>query len=55
MIIDCKSIAQDIKNKIKNIIAKADYAPVLLIYQIGDNPASNAYIRGKLRDCEEVK
>lgn len=55
MIIDCKSIAQDIKNKIKNIIAEADYAPVLLIYQIGDNPASNAYIRGKLRDCEDVK
>lgn len=55
MIIDCKSIAQDIKNKIKNIIAEADYAPVLLIYQIGDNPASNAYIRGKLQDCEEVK
>lgn len=55
MIIDCKSIAQDTKDKIKNIIAEADYAPVLLIYQIGDNPASNAYIRGKLRDCEEVR
>ena len=55
MIIDCKSIAQDIKDKIKNIIAEADYAPVLLIYQIGDSPASNAYIRGKLRDCEEVR
>lgn len=55
MIIDCKSIAQDIKNKIKNIIAEAAYAPVLLIYQVGDNPASNAYIRGKLRDCEEVR
>lgn len=54
MIIDCKSIAQDIKNKIKNIIAEADYAPVLHIYQVGDNPASNAYIRGKLRDCEDV-
>lgn len=54
MIIDCKSIAQDIKNKIKNIIAEADYIPVLHIYQVGDNPASNAYIRGKLRDCEEV-
>nr|DAK68410.1 MAG TPA: 5,10-methylene-tetrahydropholate dehydrogenase [Caudoviricetes sp.] len=54
MIIDCKFIAQDIKNKIKNIIAEADYAPVLYIYQVGDNPASNAYIRGKLRDCEEV-
>lgn len=54
MIIDCKSIAQDIKNKIKNIIVEDDYAPVLYIYQVGDNPASNAYIRGKLRDCEEV-
>ena len=54
MIIDCKSIAQDIKDKIKNIIAEADYTPVLHIYQVGDNPASNAYIRGKQRDCEEV-
>lgn len=54
MIIDCKSIAQDIKDKIKNIIAEDNYAPILHIYQVGDNPASNAYIRGKLRDCEEV-
>lgn len=54
MINDCKSIAQDIKNKIKNIIAEDDYAPILHIYQVGDNHASNAYIRGKLRDCEEV-
>ena len=54
MIIDCKSIAQDIKDKIKNIIAEDDYAPILHIYQVGDNLASNAYVRGKLRDCEEV-
>lgn len=54
MIIDCKSIAQDIKNKIKNVIAESNDTPVLYIYQVGDNPASNAYIRGKLRDCEEV-
>lgn len=54
MIINCKSIAQDIKDKIKNIIEKEDYAPILHIYQVGDNPASNSYIRGKLRDCEEV-
>lgn len=54
MIIDCKSIAQNVKNKIKNIIAEDDYAPILHIYQIGNNPASNAYIRGKLRDCEEA-
>ena len=54
MIIDCRYIAQDIKDKIKNIIAEDDYAPILHIYQVGDNLASNAYIRGKLRDCEEV-
>lgn len=54
MIIDCRSIAQDIKDKIKNIIVEDDYAPILHIYQVGDNLASNAYIRGKLRDCEEV-
>lgn len=54
MIIDCRSIAQDIKDKIKNIIAEDDYAPILHIYQVGDNLASNAYIRCKLRDCEEV-
>ena len=33
MIIDCKSIAQNIKDKIKNIIAKNDYAPILHIYR----------------------
>ena len=54
MIIDCKSIAQNIKDKIKNIITEAGDAPVLYIYQVGDNSASNAYIRGKLRDCEKV-
>ena len=26
----------------------------LSIVQVGDNPASNAYIKGKLKDCEEV-
>lgn len=54
MIIDCKSIAQDIKDKIKNIIIETEDDPILHIYQVGDSPASNAYIRGKLRDCEEV-
>ena len=27
---------------------------VLNIFQIGDNPASNAYIKGKIKDCNEV-
>ena len=39
MIIDCKSIAQDMKNKIKNIITEIDYAPILHIYQVWYNHA----------------
>ena len=38
----------------RNSIVETEDAPILHIYQVGDNPASNAYIRGKLRDCEEV-
>ena len=26
----------------------------MAIVQVGDNPASNAYIKGKIKDCEEV-
>ena len=28
--------------------------PKLLIVQVGDNPASNRYVAGKIKDCEEV-
>ena len=28
--------------------------PKLAIVQVGDNPASNTYIKGKMKDCEEV-
>lgn len=28
--------------------------PKLLIAQVGDNPASNRYVAGKIKDCEEV-
>lgn len=29
-------------------------APCLVIIQVGDVPASNAYVRGKIKDCAEV-
>lgn len=49
-IINCKSIAQKWKDEIKamNIPAR------LCVIQAGDDPASNAYIRGKIKDCNEV-
>lgn len=57
MIINCKSIAQEYKDMAKakvNCMWNEKIIPCLYIVQVGDNPASNAYIRGKLKDSEEV-
>lgn len=57
MIINCKSIAQKYKDMAKakvNCMWNEKIIPCLYIVQVGDNPASNAYIRGKLKDSEEV-
>lgn len=57
MIIDCKSITQKYKDMAKakaNRLWNEKIIPCLYIIQVGDNPASNAYIRGKMKDSEEV-
>lgn len=57
MIIDCKSIAQKYKDMAKakiNRMWNEKIIPCLYIVQVGDNLASNAYIRGKLKDSEEI-
>ena len=57
MIINCKSIAQKYKDMAKakvNRMWNEKIIPCLYIVQVGDNLASNAYIRGKLKDSEEV-
>lgn len=53
--IDVKKIVADKKEAIKKIVN--NYPPdtiKLSIIQVGDNPASNSYIKGKLKDCAEV-
>lgn len=39
-----------LKEKIDNLIIK----PHLVIVQMNDDPASNAYVKGKIKDCSEV-
>lgn len=48
--IDCKSIAQKWKDEIKAHGIKAKF----YVLQVGDNPASTAYIKGKIKDAQEV-
>ena len=45
----------DIKKvELKQKIAESGITPRLAIIQVGNNPASDSYIRGKKKDCEEV-
>lgn len=42
------------KNNLKLLIDKLEVKPCLSIVQVGDNPASNSYVKGKMKDCDEV-
>lgn len=52
LILDGKAVAQKIKNDIFNEYGSEDIK--LTIIQVGDNPASNTYVRNKQRACDEV-
>ena len=49
--IDCKIIASNIKTQLKHLVAENKQ---LAIIQVGENPASNIYVRNKLKDAEEL-
>ena len=42
------------KAQLKERIAQESTTPTLLIIRIGDNKASERYVRNKIKDCEEV-
>lgn len=57
-LIDGKKISADIRAEIKaetaEFIAKTGVTPKLAVVLVGDNPASQVYVRNKGRACEEV-
>lgn len=50
----CKEYVQNRKQQIIKTIQERKLSPTLCIIQVGDNFASNKYIAGKMKDCEEV-
>jgi methylenetetrahydrofolate dehydrogenase (NADP+)/methenyltetrahydrofolate cyclohydrolase len=58
MIIDGKKISQEIKEEVKNATAQfvkdQGYAPGLAFILVGEDPASQAYVRSKGKACEEI-
>lgn len=53
-IIDGKAHAQKVKDRLKQWIAYHNKDVTLVIFQAGNNPASNVYVRNKQKACEEV-
>lgn len=56
MILDGKLVANEIGNTLKEeILAHPDVRPPnLIIYTVGDDPASKVYVKNKIKKCEEI-
>lgn len=53
-ILNGKVVAQKIKNEVREHVGKCPHDICLTIFQIGNNPASNIYVRNKQKACDEV-
>lgn len=54
MIIDCKSVAAQIKQEVRESIERDSMEVKLTIVKVGKDPASESYVKGKVKDCKEV-
>ena len=53
MIMDGKALAKKIKEQVAAEAAALPRRPGLAVILVGENPASQVYVRGKEKDCEE--
>lgn len=53
-IVSCKDYVEIKKKELKEEIQSFDKKPVLAVIQIDNDQASNSYIKGKQKDCDEV-
>lgn len=53
-IVSCKDYVDIKKKELKEEIKHLDKKPVLAVIQIDDDKASNSYIKGKQKDCDET-
>ncbi len=54
MILEARSIKEKIITDLKDQVTNLTLKPKLVVIQVGDNPASNTYIRNKSKMCEKV-
>ena len=53
-IVDGKALAAQLRAELKEKIAKKEFQPTLAVVLVGENPASQIYVRNKIKACEEV-
>ena len=53
-IIDGKALAAQFRTNIKKEIENSNYTPTLAVVMVGNNAASQVYVRNKTRACAEV-
>ena len=53
VLIDGKTLAAGIRHDVKNEAAKLPHRPGLAVILVGNDPASQLYVRNKAKDCEE--
>jgi methylenetetrahydrofolate dehydrogenase (NADP+)/methenyltetrahydrofolate cyclohydrolase len=54
MILEGKTIKTKIIEELKLEVSSMDNKPSLVVIQVGDNPASNTYIKNKAKMCENI-
>ena len=54
VILNGKEVANKIKDQVKQEIHNTEAKPVLAVIQVGNNKASDIYVRNKEKACEEV-
>ena len=57
-VIDGRKLATEVKNQVRTAVdaalARGRRRPALAVVKVGDNPASEVYVRNKRKACEEV-
>lgn len=53
-ILNGKEVACEVKNLLARDVQEYGLHPTLTVLQVGDDPASNVYVRNKRKACEEV-
>lgn len=55
MILDIKTLADSLIEKVRNAVQEMKNKPHLTIMMVGNDSASEVYVRNKIKTCENVE